>query len=112
RHPAAERNEPTKTRQINGLIENRGVEPGHDAPDRNVPNTAPTLPATASSTKPSQDPTAARRLDLPAPRRSHPGALGCTLPDTSPAALLSPSAGTKQTREQAPDPQIGLRARC
>jgi hypothetical protein len=108
RHLLADRNEPTKARQINTLSENRAVDRTPDTPDRSFPNTAPTPPAIAPRPKPTQESTPSQRHDLKAPRRSHHHRRD--LPDTRPAAPASWLAGTKQTREIAPHQHFGLRA--
>ena len=57
RYLPTEPNQPEKARGINGLAENRPVDRTQDTPDRNRPNTAPTLPAAAANAKPPRDTT-------------------------------------------------------
>ena len=99
RRPLAGRNEPEQPRLIKALTARPAAPP---APERAVAR--PTPPP--APTQPTRQVT----LDRGAapPPRARQDASG-TLPDTGPATLALPFAGTKRTRERSPDQSLGLR---
>jgi hypothetical protein len=97
RYLPAGRNEPETIRQNDSLTHVAAEPPA--APDHRHPYARPALPPTAPTTRPIRESPDDQRAEVAAPGRSRHAAPGRDCPAASPAALPSPAAATKRTRE-------------
>jgi hypothetical protein len=110
RYLPAARNEPETIPQ-SGSLTHVAAEP--PAARDNRPYARPALPPTAPTPGPTRESPADQRPEVAAPGRSRHAAPGRDRPAASPAALPSPAAATKRTREMtlAQSPQPSARHR-